>query len=315
MLLVVLYIIIFLFVISKITCGWCYSKACLIGKTAIITGGNSGIGYQTALSLASRGCRVIIVDKDDSSDARSTIIKETDNPNIVSKILDLQSLKSVRAFAQNIIETEPRLDILINNAGTGTSGLQYTEDGLHKTMQVNYYSHFLLTHLLLDLLKKSAPSRIIFTSSLAAFLTKLKLEDLNPSEEGSFLANFYANSKLCAIIAANEFAAKLRGTGVTANSLHPGGARSRIYIKSFAEEKSFLVFLAGSLALIFGKSCEEAAQTTIYLACAKEIENVSGQFFIDCIKFVQPLQTHSKELCKKVWDTSMKFTGIENSGS
>lgn len=110
-----------------------------------------------------------------------------------------------------------------------------------------------LYHGFLDLLKKSAPSRVIFTSSTAAFMTNLKVEDMNPSKENPLLANTYAISKLCQIIAANEFAERLKGTGVTVNSFHPGGARSRLYIKSFAEEKSVLLIIAGLLAFLFGK--------------------------------------------------------------
>lgn len=129
-----------------------------------------GIGYQAALSLASRGCRVILADKDDSSHARDRIIKETNNPNVLSKRLDLQSFKSVRAFAQDIIDTEPKLHILLNNAGVGVTRLQYTVDGLQKTMQVNYYSHFLLTHLLLGTYFKKVQFHICRSLKLGTFI-------------------------------------------------------------------------------------------------------------------------------------------------
>ncbi|KAJ8965438.1 hypothetical protein NQ314_004126, partial [Rhamnusium bicolor] len=163
----------------------------------------------------------------------------------------------------------------------------------------------------LDLLKKSAPSRIIFTSSIAAFITKLKLEDLNPSRTCSNLPRIYANSKLCEVIAANGFTEKLRGYGVTSNSLHPGAVRSKIYLRAIREETVLWTFIAGFLTLPFGKTTEEGAQTLVYLACAKEVEKVTGHFFMDCRKFLQPLQTHNKDFCEQIWNNSMKLIKLD----
>ncbi|KAG5895098.1 hypothetical protein JTB14_036373 [Gonioctena quinquepunctata] len=216
-----------------------------------------GIGYQAALSLASRGCRIIIADKDDSTASVENIKRETKNYNIVGRILDLASFDSIRRFAKEIIESEPSLHILMNNAGIGSVELKHTEDGLQKTMQVNYFGHFLLTHLLLGLLKKSSPSRIIFTGSLSAFMSKLNLRNLNPPEEERKMSSMYSNSKICQNIAAKCFARKLEGTGVTAYSFHPGIVRSNIFTDTLREHFNPWAMLFISLSWLFGKTVVE----------------------------------------------------------
>ncbi|KAG5890525.1 hypothetical protein JTB14_022758 [Gonioctena quinquepunctata] len=309
----ILFVFLFLFIVSRSTCGWSYSKECLLGKTALITGANSGIGYEAALTLASRGCKVIIADVVDATAAKDKIIRETNNPNVVTKHLDLGSLDSVRRFAAEIITTEEKLDLLINNAGVGTTTLQYTEDGLQRTMQVNYFGPFLLTHLLLDLLKKSAPSRIIFTSSLLAFTTSLDVDNMNPPKTS--LSGFtYANSKLCVAIAAKCFGEKLKGTEVTAYSFHPGFVRSRIYWKSFQNDASpwiVLKALLGFITLTLGKSVEEGAQTMLHLATDRGVEKNTGGHFWDCRRFFFPLQVYNDKFCENVWEKSRELVELK----
>ncbi|KAG5890517.1 hypothetical protein JTB14_022750 [Gonioctena quinquepunctata] len=304
---------VFIFTISRLTCGWCYSKVCLMGKTALITGANSGIGYQTALALASRGCRVIIADVVNATNSRDRIIRKTNNLNIVVKHLDLASLSSVRKLAKDLNETEKRLDILINNAGIGSSAIQYTEDGLQRTMQVNYFGHFLLTHLLLDLLKKSAPSRIIFTSSIAAYITRLDLKHLNAKESNSAVKIYrpYFYSKLCQIVAAKRFAEKLRHTGITSYSHHPGLVRTSIYWTSCQEKFSIWVVICGLIVLLFGKSIEEGAQTMIHLATDPAVEKFNRFCFWDCRRYFFPLQAYNKKFCQDVWESSLKCVKLK----
>lgn len=174
----------------------CKSYVCLMGKTVLITGGNSGLGLELAKSLATRGGNIVIADKDDASSTVKTLIKETHNPNIFYENVDFASFKSVRAFAREFKSKFDKLHILINNAGVGNLPL-ITEDGFEGTTQVNYLSHFLLTHLLLDLLLKSGPSRIIYTSSLAAYQTTLLKKPLvhNKIKPGVQNVLFYVNSK------------------------------------------------------------------------------------------------------------------------
>ncbi|CAH1121696.1 unnamed protein product [Ceutorhynchus assimilis] len=279
----------------------------------------SGIGYQTALELASRGCRVIIADVVNTKKSVEQIIKQTKNPNIVGKNLDLASLQSVRDLVKDIYENEVRLDILINNAGTGNINISYTDDGLEGTMQINYFGHFLLTHLLLDLLKKSAPSRIIFSSSILAYVSDLTLEHLNPKEEYKSVwhtviaGGTYGASKLCIAMASKLFANKLYGSGVTSNTYHPGATRTYIFFKDLATKtwKDFLRTAIGCLAWTYGKSAEEGAQTLIYLAHADEVKNITGKFFMEGRVVWHPYQLKNKKFCEEVWERSIIYTKLE----
>ncbi|CAH0554626.1 unnamed protein product [Brassicogethes aeneus] len=312
-------ILLIFFVASRLTCGITRSPVCLIGKTAIVTGGNAGIGYQIALNLASRGCRVIIADKDDATDSVMSIIKESTNPNILCKHINLASFKSIRDFASDIRSTEKRIDILIHNAGVPMYRPIVTEDGINGTFQINYYGPFLLTHLLLDLLKKSSPSRVIFTSSFYAYLFNLKLEDLNPKDiqASDFIPQHkvYSNSKLCDIIAANEFARKLKSYGVTCNSLHPGCVRTNMLSGLRKDVLCQMINLLcwNILINVAGKSSWEGAQTAVHLAVSSELENVTGEHFIDCklFKFL-PSSCYDKKLIEAVWRKSEEITGLKD---
>ncbi|CAG9819112.1 unnamed protein product [Phaedon cochleariae] len=277
----------------------------------------SGIGLETALFLASRGCRVIIADRRDSSKAKARIIAETNNSDIETKRLDLTSLQSVRKFAEDVKESEERLDILINNAGVGSVGNKHTDDGLHATMQINHFGPFLLTHLLSDLLKKSAPSRIIFVGSALAFCSNLTAETLN-YPQGHPLSLFrttmiYANSKLANVITANGFAERLKEYGVTSNSLHPGLVNSEIFSASakYLGLETIARVFRSIVLLAYGKSTEEGAQTTIHLALANELKEVTGKHFWDCIMFPQPPGAWNKKFCDDIWEASEKLVQLK----
>ncbi|EFA12116.1 retinol dehydrogenase 13 [Tribolium castaneum] len=305
-------------IIQKFTTGRCKSLVCLNGKTAIVTGGGSGIGFETALQLASRGCRVIIADREDATKTKNKIIDLTNNTNIETKHLDLTSFQSIRRFAKEINETEDRLDILINNAGAGSVGNKHTDDGLHITMQVNHFGPFLLTHLLADLLKKSAPSRIIFVSSATAFFwNNLTVKNLNyPSDHPMtfFRSSFiYGNSKLCNIIAANGFAERLSQFGVTSNSLHPGLVNTEIHLKSarILGIETFGKLFANTILYLYGKSPKEGAQTTIALAVSNHLQNVTGKHFWDCRTFIQPPKAWNRKFCTEIWEKSEELTKLK----
>nr|XP_023029102.1 retinol dehydrogenase 11-like [Leptinotarsa decemlineata] len=309
--------LIFLKIFQKLSAGRVRSLVCLTGKTAIVTGGSSGVGFETALLLASRGCRVIIADRTDSSKAKSKIISLTNNTNIETKLLDLTSLQSVRKFAKDINATEDRLDILINNAGVGSQGNKYTDDGLHATMQINHFGPFLLTHLLADLLKKSAPSRVIFVSSALAFCSNLSVENLN-YPKGHPLNLFrtsliYANSKLANVIAANGFAQRLKGFGVTSNSLHPGMVNTDIFMKSakFVGLETVASLVRSVILFFYGKSIEEGAQTTIHLAVSNQLKGVTGRHFWDCRMFPAPPGAWNEKFCNDIWEASEKLVELK----
>ncbi|CAG9818075.1 unnamed protein product, partial [Phaedon cochleariae] len=213
-------------VFNKFKSSRCHSTICLVGKTVIVTGANTGIGYETALDFARRGARVILACRDEQKAevAREKIIQATQNQNVVVRLIDFASLESVREFAKETIKTEKRLDILVNNAGVGDLPNVLTEDGLQILMQVNYFGPVLLTLLLLDLLKKTRPSRIVNVSSLAAKWARLEPEHLNHWSK----LLIYSNSKLGNLLFTIKLASVLRNSGVSVFSVHPGIVKTEI---------------------------------------------------------------------------------------
>ncbi|XP_017769168.1 PREDICTED: retinol dehydrogenase 11-like [Nicrophorus vespilloides] len=306
---------------TKLSMGWCRAKVCLVGKTALITGGNSGIGYQTALHLASRGCRVIIADVVDSESSRKQIVEETGNDNIIYKWLDLGSLLSTRKFSEYIVNTEPRLDILINNAGVAGFAEICSDDGILMDMHINHFGSFLLTHLLVDLLKKTPKSRVVFLTSFMAFLHQLKAaEDINSlskfkNKNINSIIN-YNNSKLCNIISARGFAERLSKHGIIVNAAYPGvvctslfaSARNRIgYFTRFFKMFQFIGYI---ILWSFGKSPEEGAQTTLHCAIDKSLEGISGYYFADCKVSKLPTKATDQTFSEAVWTESEKLVKL-----
>uniref|UniRef100_A0A8C0GRA2 Dehydrogenase/reductase 13 n=1 Tax=Chelonoidis abingdonii TaxID=106734 RepID=A0A8C0GRA2_CHEAB len=206
----------------------CRAQSSLRGKTVVITGGNTGIGKMTALDLARRKARVILACRSRARGEAAVydIRRESGNNEVLFMSLDLASLDSVRAFAETFLRSEPRLDILINNAG---GNLITESDGFNLVFQVNHLGHFLLTHLLLERLKLSAPSRVVIVASSAHRSGKIDFENLHKPVEG-ILQNFqaYCNSKLANILYARELANKLEGTDVTCYAVHPGECGSSL---------------------------------------------------------------------------------------
>ena len=185
-----------------------------LGKTAIVTGANTGIGKETALDFALRGARVILAcrNEEKAKDAARDIIAQTGSDKVVVRIVDLASFESVRAFAKLFNETEERLDILVNNAGLGGS-YRVTKDGFESVFQVNYISHFLLTLLLMEKLKKSSPSRIVNVSSIAHDTKRsaLQLDDFKLSKDKFNPFVRYGQSKLAQIVFTKELSKRLEG--------------------------------------------------------------------------------------------------------
>ncbi|KAJ8956159.1 hypothetical protein NQ318_020710 [Aromia moschata] len=224
----------------------CKSNVCLLGKTALVTGGNAGIGYEIVLNLASRGCRVIIADKEHDPNLGEKIFRETNSTNVVCKHVDLASFKSIRAFAKEIVDSEEKLNILVNNAGIGSSAT-VTEDGL-------------------GLLKKSS-GRIIFTSSLLSHLNNLTLDNLRFGTDVST----YSNSKLCDIIAADMFSHKLKEFNVTSNSYHPWIVATTIFKTSRGQIKtlsmlSFWILVLEYMSLLVGRAYDKKFCEAIWKA-------------------------------------------------
>ncbi|MBN3277866.1 RDH13 dehydrogenase, partial [Polyodon spathula] len=260
--------------------GVCRSKARLDGKTVLITGANIGIGKETAQDLARRGARVIMAcrDMDKASEAAEEIRQKTGNGNVVIKKLDLASLESVRHLAEEIQHEEERLDLLINNAGIMMCPKWKTEDGFEMQFGVNHLGHFLLTNSLLDLLKKSSPSRIINVSSLAHEKGQIHFDDINLDKDYDPYKS-YRQSKLANVLFTRELAHRLQGAGVTANSLHPGVVNTALgrHISPTIALWKRIIFAPFILLLL--KTPWQGAQTTIHCAVAEELEHTSGLYF------------------------------------
>ena len=210
--------------------GACYSRAKLDGKTVIVTGANTGIGKDTAVDLARRGARVILACRsaEKGEEAVVEVRARSGNDKVVFRRLDLASLESVRQFASSILEEEPTIDILINNAGVMACPYSKTEDGFEMQFGVNHLAHFLLTNLLLDRLKEAPTARIVNVSSDAYTYAKgINFDDLNSEKSYSPLVA-YSQSKLANILFTRSLAKRLAGTSVIANCLHPGVIRTEL---------------------------------------------------------------------------------------
>jgi len=310
-------ILIILKLILKATTGKCWSNKYLGGKTVLITGGNSGLGYYTSANLASRGAKVIIASRSADENIKRKLIEETNNENIHVEKLDLSSLKSIRSFAKKIHESEEKIDILINNAGTATNGNTFTEDGFNSTMGPNHFGPFLLTILLLDLIRKSDKGRIVFTSSLAAYMGNIKsASDLTnkfySSNTDEFKMNVeiaaYNNSKFCNVAVANHLAKLLKNTNITVNSCHPGAVQTPLFTKIWNNLPKPFAFLMHLLNNSMNKNAQEGAQTNLHLALDDSLDKVSGKYFIDCVQFIQPAR--DEELNKQIFEESAKLVKL-----
>ena len=290
--------------------GACKWKTKLDGKTVIVTGSNTGIGRETALDLASRGARVILACRNipKAQEAAKEIQNKTGNNKVIVKELDLASLKSVRNFAHEINQSEERLDILINNAGIMRCPHWKTEDGFEMQLGVNHLGHFLLTNLLLDMLQRSQPSRIINVSSLAHTRGKIRFDDLQSEQEYS-PGPAYARSKLANVLFTRELSKRLDNTDVTVTAVHPGVVKTELS-RHLSFTKSYLASfsLAPIIWLVF-KTPWQGAQTTIHCAVADDVE--SGLYYSDCKPKEPAEQAKDDGAAKKLWEVSADLVELE----
>ncbi|KAJ7995866.1 hypothetical protein DPEC_G00231160 [Dallia pectoralis] len=290
----------------------CNSATKLHGKTVIVTGSNTGIGKTTAIDLARRGARVIMACRDRlrAEAAIRDIKKETGNHEVVFMELDLASLQSVRSFAENFLKSEPRLDILINNAGLMHSGK--TKDGVGMIFGVNHLAHFLLTVLLLDRLKECGPSRVVTVSSTGYTMGKIDFnclsthKDLAVGETEWALFQKYCHSKLCNVLFTHELAKRLDGTNVTCYSLHPGGVKTELGRHAGFWWRTITTPI---VALCF-VDAESGAQTTLHCALQEGIESLSGRYFSSCALQELDAKARDDAVAKKLWEVSEPLCGL-----
>ncbi|XP_014271722.1 retinol dehydrogenase 13 [Halyomorpha halys] len=282
-------------------------------KVVIVTGANTGIGKETVRELAKRKGKIIMACRNLQlcEKAREEIVLETNNKYVYCRKCDLSSQESIKKFVETFKKEENRLHILINNAGVMRCPPLKTKEGIEMQFGVNHIGHFLLTMMLLDVLKKSAPSRIINVSSIAHFRGRINKEDLN-SERNYDGGTAYAQSKLANILFTNELARKLEGTGVTVNSVHPGIVETEI-----TRHMSFFNSTISSLFLkpiirIFLKNPIQGAQTTLYAALSPDLEGVTGKYFSNCMETKTSQEARDESLARWLWAVSMKWTKLDN---
>ncbi|ALC42025.1 CG30491, partial [Drosophila busckii] len=279
------------------------------GKVVIVTGSNTGIGKETVMDLAKRGATVYMACRDmkKCEEAREQIVLESKNKYVYCRECDLASLDSVRNFIAAFKREQDKLDVLINNAGVMRCPRSVTKDGFEMQLGVNHMGHFLLTNLLLDLLKKSAPSRIVNVSSLAHTRGEINTGDLN-SEKSYDEGKAYSQSKLANVLFTRELAKRLEGSGVTANALHPGVVDTEIIRHMSFFTNFFAGLFVKPLFWPFVKTPKNGAQTTLYVALDPELEKVTGQYFSDCAaKEVAPAGKDDTT-AKWLWAVSEKWT-------
>jgi len=276
-------------------------------KTVLITGANSGIGKATATALAGIGYQVVFIARNlqKAEAVKKEIIASSNNNDVDFIIADLMSLKDVRKCAGTFIEKYKALDILINNAGVCLPERRITVDGFEEMFQINHLSHFLLTNLLLDTLKKSDEPRIINVSSAGYKSGKFDPENLQSEKDfGTFSS--YCNTKLLNILFTFELAERLKGTEITVNTLHPGVVNT-----NFAGElKGFIGFL-NQMFKPFLISPEKGAATSVYLASSENVKNVTGKYFEKC-KVVEPKNGFITKANRVIlWDKSIVMAGLD----
>jgi NAD(P)-dependent dehydrogenase (short-subunit alcohol dehydrogenase family) len=271
----------------------------------MVTGASSGIGKETAERLAELGATVVIVCRNRYRGERAMeYIKERSrNPSVELLIADLASLGSVRGLAEEFSRKHDALHVLVNNAGIARVRRSVTVDGFETTFHVNYLSHFLLTNLLLELLKKSAPSRVINVSSVSHFGGRMNFDDLQ-MEKGYWVMKAYSQSKLAQVLFTYELSRRLQGTGVTVNCLHPGAVATNIWSNYMGP----LAFL-GKASRLFLISPREGAEAPAYLASSPEVEGVTGKYFEKKQERHSSPDSYDRTLAERLWNASEKLVG------
>jgi NAD(P)-dependent dehydrogenase (short-subunit alcohol dehydrogenase family) len=282
----------------------------LEGKTAIVTGASTGIGTETAIGIAQAGAHVIMTARDErKGEAALAYARARSGKGSVELMMcDFAWLESIRRFADDFKTKHNQLNVLVNNAGAINADRQETADGFEMTFGVNHLGYFLLTNLLLDLLKKSAPARVINVASRAHQRAELDFDDLQAEQKYSAMT-VYSRSKLANILFTYELARRLEGTGVTANALHPGVVRSGFGKNNDGWAKGvFVAFQA--VGRPFLKDNAAGAKTSIYLATSPDVEGVTGKYFSESKETASNAASHDVDAQKRLWEISERLCGL-----
>ncbi|XP_046388352.1 retinol dehydrogenase 12-like [Ischnura elegans] len=320
----------------------CNSKERLDGKVAVITGCNTGIGFETAKSLALRGCRVVMacrdlekahnaaegikqIVRDRREKNNQKVMKDKVNNDIMNNEenedsivavyhLDLSSLKSVRKCAEAILLAEPKINLLINNAGVMACPRKLTEDGYEWQFAVNHLGHFLFTLLLLERICESPGARIVNLASLAHFWGSIHFDDLNLERRYS-PTGAYFRSKLANVLFTKDLAQRLKGTGVTTYAVHPGIVATEMSRHFSNTLIPGMTWVCQKLGPYFAQNCAQGCQTTLYCAIDERAANENGLYYSNCKPVSPSDKAKDPELARRLWDVSLKLVGIEEDPS
>lgn len=276
-------------------------------KTCVITGANSGIGFQTALQIANKGFEIILICKDHVKGeiAKNEIIQQSGNPLVYLYIADLSSQTQIRLLAKKIENSFDKVDVLINNAGCNFYFHTLSEDGVEMNLAVNHLAPFLLSNLLLSKMKLSEDARIINVNSRAHSRGKIYFDDLNLTKQYSITIS-YNQSKLANMFFTYEFAKRLANTNVKVNAMHPGLVDTPIGSKNTIS----ILSLLWKIICWFGTSPEVAAKTSVFMATSQEIKNVSCCYFADCKQIKSSTFSYNEEASKRLWNISEELVGL-----
>jgi NAD(P)-dependent dehydrogenase (short-subunit alcohol dehydrogenase family) len=280
----------------------------MTGTTCLVTGANSGIGKETALGLARRGARVVLVCRNPQKGERALadLQRETRSTQLELLVADTASLGSVRALAAQVRERCPRLDVLINNAGAAVPSRTLSADGIEMTVAGNHLGPALLTILLLDLLKSSAPSRIVNVSSDAHRNARLDMDDLQFARRTYNALAAYSQSKLLMNAFTFELARRLEGTGVTANCLHPGVVATNIWPP---DAPWFFKLIVGVMKP-FMLSARRGAEVSLYLATSSDVADITGQYFVKAKPAASSPLSRDPKVMADIWQWTETITGF-----
>jgi NAD(P)-dependent dehydrogenase (short-subunit alcohol dehydrogenase family) len=273
------------------------------GKVVVITGGTSGIGEVAAEQLAAMGARIVLVARDPVRAAATLAKLRKVSAGVAHTIhlADLSSLDAVKTLGAGLAAVEPRIDVLINNAGAIFYDRQLTTDGLERTFATNHMAYFLLMHELRGALAAAAPARVINTSSEAHRRMQLDFDDLQCAKNyRAFTA--YGRSKLCNILFTRELARQLSGSGVTANCLHPGFVATR-----FGDGGHGALSVGFRIAKNFAITPEKGAETIVYLASSPDVASVSGEYFVKCERATPTREAQDDSFAKRLWGLSAEL--------
>ena len=284
------------------------------GKVALVTGGAKGIGSGIALQFASSGARIAVIDVDAEAGIKTVGSVSQNCPQAVFVEADLSIPEECYRATQEVATQLGGIDVLINNAGTIAWTRQSSSDGIELTFALNHLSYFLLTNLLIDVLRESAPSRIVNVSSVAHMRADIDLDDIqNPKRYRGLQA--YGQSKLANLMFTYELARRLEGTGVTVNALHPGLVATNLAANGKMPLGWISRPILHSALAVVGRSVTNGSKTVVYLATAHDVAGITGKYFVDKVAVPSSAASYYTDTARRLWELSSRLTNHSPGGS